>query len=929
MRFPAWVWLIPILSFFIGFGATFNAPVTRAFDLSSEGVSRTLYETFVTGIYHTVADTKQLAMRVAVPYIARWKIREFLDGLPLDQPVRERINRRLSSNEFVDEVIPFVWSLKDQYTPVDDPTLSFDAWARRHISPLVLGGDHSLFQFKPASASGSAAGGLAFDDKKLIAKVVALYDVLFLQTRVSPLKVPVEPSPELVSKVKPLVRELLGAFSSKLKDNQEVGEAIGGLLKDEQRLDTITVSLIMAVHREAYKAFQIFARKIQRQEALQRWMQENKGDRRLADYLEYAQNQRLYAMHIAVDGLQGNLVESLALNKYHGPFMKALAEDMKVPPKPEGLQVKTLDKQLHHEFLNGFLQTGYRDSFYLPFFRRIYGRKNAVAEFGVSTTPTISVRNLPIVKTGAAVTGEYSTGIPNFHFVDRKANAGKGRAYYFYGNDALLLEDLTQKTGLKTMFERLGGLNGLDCNAQYERGANAVYNAFLNLALGEKVRDFGDALCLRELRRRAENERTLQALRAKLLNLLRPTNFRKVYQAVFKADHRRIDQLIRDIAELEDDGMPQYILYYNPWPDHFAHFMGPFSDEIISPTGELNRLDFWLNEFEKAYEDAGVADRVLWGMAGDHGLAPVYHLLNPEIEVFDYLKTQGFKLVIEKISSDEGEGPKMNHPTRPKSMRDKDVVIASTAGGNYMMDFFLHDNMSWPRQPIHSELLNWKTLQGRRVNIIAVILERLKDSLDYLAVRDEFCDHHRCAVRLMATRAGQRVHARIVRRGSKIFYESPTDLLGVRKPSRYEGVARNPHNYGILLDRCVDAAKLSDQSTWCGENEWRELTSYTEKPDSVAQLSHIYDTDLAGTVNLFPLPGIGYNSKVPGRHAGEHFHEKDAFVGFWGAPVRATMRPRTAVNGSIAPTLYEYLTGKPVEVDKDGWGFPSLLLETK
>jgi hypothetical protein len=90
------------------------------------------------------------------------------------------------------------------------------------------------------------------------------------------------------------------------------------------------------------------------------------------------------------------------------------------------------------------------------------------------------------------------------------------------------------------------------------------------------------------------------------------------------------------------------------------------------------------------------------------------------------------------------------------------------------------------------------------------------------------------------------------------------------------------------------------------------------------QLAHIYDTDMAGTMNLFPAPYIGYNSLVPGRHAGELFMEKDAFVGVWGTPIQFAERINSAVNGSNAPTLYEYLSGKKSGGAKNGWGYRSL-----
>jgi hypothetical protein len=96
----------------------------------------------------------------------------------------------------------------------------------------------------------------------------------------------------------------------------------------------------------------------------------------------------------------------------------------------------------------------------------------------------------------------------------------------------------------------------------------------------------------------------------------------------------------------------------------------------------------------------------------------------------------------------------------------------------------------------------------------------------------------------------------------------------------------------------------------------------------VVQVAHLYDHPRAGTINLFPRAGVGYNSRVPGRHAGELFHEKDALVGLFGPPLAGRERPRlrTAVIGSVSITLYEYLTGTAVIPGTDGWGYPSLRL---
>jgi hypothetical protein len=96
------------------------------------------------------------------------------------------------------------------------------------------------------------------------------------------------------------------------------------------------------------------------------------------------------------------------------------------------------------------------------------------------------------------------------------------------------------------------------------------------------------------------------------------------------------------------------------------------------------------------------------------------------------------------------------------------------------------------------------------------------------------------------------------------------------------------------------------------------------RPDAVTQLAHLYDTDRAGTLNLFPRSGIGYNTKVPGRHAGESFHEKDAFVGVWGAPVQEGPRVEVAINGSVPMAMYAWVSGETTVQGEDGWGYPAL-----
>ena len=83
-------------------------------------------------------------------------------------------------------------------------------------------------------------------------------------------------------------------------------------------------------------------------------------------------------------------------------------------------------------------------------------------------------------------------------------------------------------------------------------------------------------------------------------------------------------------------------------------------------------------------------------------------------------------------------------------------------------------------------------------------------------------------------------------------------------------------------------------------------------------------------MNLFPRTGVGYNSVVPGRHAGESFHEKNAFVAIWGGALAArdgSASLRSAANGAIPMAVHQHLAGERPVDGEDGWGYAPLPAE--
>jgi hypothetical protein len=53
--------------------------------------------------------------------------------------------------------------------------------------------------------------------------------------------------------------------------------------------------------------------------------------------------------------------------------------------------------------------------------------------------------------------------------------------------------------------------------------------------------------------------------------------------------------------------------------------------------------------------------------------------------------------------------------------------------------------------------------------------------------------------------------------------------------------------------------------------------------------------------------------------------EKDAFVGVWGTPVKSRKRIQSEVNGSVATTIYEYLSDKRIKAYEENFGFRGLM----
>ena len=315
-----------------------------------------------------------------------------------------------------------------------------------------------------------------------------------------------------------------------INGSPDVKDAFNSLKQDDLKKEIIAISVGEFLKGFLEKHFHSYSYQFKSEIAIKDWLNskleeyiQNKNID-IINYLNFQQN-RKFAVHIVVDGLQGNLVQALVGE--NEKFLEQIIADhqnrKKLKPKIE--QTTELKEQQVH-FLNSLSNDKnlLQDNSYLPFFKYLFHNySHQWARQGISTTPTISVRNLPIAMTGSDVVGKSATGLPNFHYIDRYGVDSKNkqeRAYYFFGNDALKLEEITSLNGMKSPFTRLlkkDFIKGMGCNTNYDKDAVISFDALLNLGLGEKVRDFGEINCLAEIRRRTEVEKKLILKRQELL----------------------------------------------------------------------------------------------------------------------------------------------------------------------------------------------------------------------------------------------------------------------------------------------------------------------------------------------------------------------------------------------------------------------------
>ena len=927
------------------------------------------------GLFKAPIEMPADAAKYALTRVKRDAVVRFVQLLDAPADVKTRVTQLVQGEQFDEITAPFVLYLYELYA-----------------APAFAGSNETADlayaeQAEPAATQTPGVGSMAMKHPMAVRRhggnALRLFDALFLRTKPganSDLPLPERYEPEAYEEIKAVVREVAAEFLGPPSDAKDEAKSeyvvmFEETLRDDEKLSEFVEFFTDLVRDLADSWLQSFVQREKRKETRAEWVAEKMRQNRYFEIADYARSQaeRKLAIHLAVDGLQGKLLEGLAqlssgdrdssgaryvidlVRQHQTPQFDPANYDSNMPP---GLGKAIVE----------LAESAPRKPDYLENFKKYFFASDApavVVNVATVDTPSISVRNLPIIYSGHGVAGPHGTGIPNFSYLDRAT----GRGWYFWGSDILHMrnifanrEDLIPHgqrrdgPGARTLMERLWQRNTVCAMATVDTGALEKISSEVGIGIGELRRNFIEKVLIQKFRERAEMERQLNERRRWLIDhrntsdsLLASLLTKTVTLATFR-DHARF------IAEHEDEGLPDYLLWYNPWPDHFAHGKGPYSDDIIGYAGEYDRLDFYVGKMLTVYESVPTvsgpgptyADRTLFGVVSDHGLVYTPQVVSTDELLFESMRRDGIDIKYLKLTHDEGGMPAIHSRHHIKPTRPYDAVVGSTAGGSYIIDLFRTtadegDDEAWRRHLDYHELRQYKLLSGQTIDWIEQLKTRLKDTMDVAVLREDglapgkkWGEDTESVVRIISSDRGE---SRIYRKrddsaSGLLFYvyetvgeSDPLDLLGaVREYLVPRDFANAEHVRATLKQR------INRHEPWVpiqfvilpSDLAWDAILSHTCRPDVIYQFSHLYDTDRAGTINIFPLPHVGMNSGVPGRHAGEAFGEKNGTQLYRGAGLkRATIQ--TARNGSLPVTIYHWLAGDDAfnRTDVANGGLPS------
>lgn len=947
-RFFPFFTVVIVLSVALGVWVTHQSPALTNGPKSSVEILESLFEAPA----RMVSEPTEYVLQHI-----KWEAVElFIRSCDLPSDAEGRLLAMVRGERFKEVTVPFVFFLYELYSApakAEAITINDLAYAEA-VEPAQTGEDRPGF---------SALVQRSLILRKHVSRSLRLFDALFLQVKPGAAEkgLPVQERYDEAAyeRIREIAREVVDDFLPDADDalsqdteENEYRAMLEELLQDDQRLAEFVEFFTDFIRQQSDSWLQSFVQRQLRKEARLAWVEDRIKRNQYYEIADYARShaERKLVVHVVVDGLQGKLLEGLvqlSSGDREGSGARYVAELVRLH-QTEQMNPSRYDSKLPPGLGKHVIELAERAPNrpdYLENFKKYFFSPEAPAvTVNVATvdTPSISVRNLPIVQSGHPVAGPFGTGIPNFSYLDRRT----GRGWYFWGSDVLHMQRIIanredqvphgQKRsggpGARTLFERLWRYNTVSSMATMDSGALEKIAAEVGMAIGEIKRNYMEKVMILRFRRRGRMEQELNQRRRWLQehsglsrSFLGSLLFRSIELKTFH-DYARF------LAEHEDEGLPDYVLWYNPWPDHFAHSKGPYSDAIIGFQGEYDRLDFYLGKLIAIYESVKTADgrstlldRTLFGVVSDHGLIYTPRLVSTDKLLFDAMRAEGIRITYQKLTHDEGGLPVIHGRDNIKPTRPFDAVVGSTAGGSYIIDLFdikglQGDDAAWQHHPDYHQLRRHQLLSGQTIDWIEQLKRHLKGTLDLALVREygpradqPWPPEVESVVRIITPDRGE---ARIYRVRERDGSGDPTvrfryQVIGAQDPLDLVGAVREyliPPGGPSMKEIRAAIRGCIESPDGCDDRRWQGLLSHTQRPDTVHQFSHLYDSDRAGTINIFPARHVGMNSQVAGRHAGEAFGEKNGTQLYFGAGLkRASIQ--TARNGSLPVTLYHWLVG--------------------
>ncbi|MCH8151460.1 MAG: alkaline phosphatase family protein [Planctomycetes bacterium] len=909
------------------------------------------------GLFKTPARMVTASTKYIFKHIEQRAVELFIRSCGLPPDTEGRLLAMVRGERFEEVTVPFVFYLYELYgAPATTQAVAIaDLDYEEPIEPEQQAGKD-----RPGLSELVQRSRIL---RKHLAQALQLFDALFLQVKPGaaekdlPLRERYDEA--AYERIKDLVRELADEFLTTADDalsreteGNQYRQMLEDIVNDEERLTVFVEFFTDFIRQLSDSWFQSFVQQQQRKEDRAAWVQGCINGNRYYAIADYARSrtERKLVVHVVVDGLQGKLLEGLiqlssgdreGSGARYVTELVRLHQSERMDPSRYGSK---MPPGLGEDVIELVEKAPDRPDYLENLKQYVFAPEASAVIVNVATvdTPSISVRNLPIIISGHPVAGPFGTGIPNFSYIDRRS----GRGWYFWGSDVLYMRQIfgnredeipngekrSEGPGARTLFERLWRLNTVSSMATVDTGALEKIAAEVGMAVGEVQRNYPEKIMLLRFRWRARMEEELNERRRWLREHRNLSTSLLGALLVDPITLKTFHEYARFLAQNEDEGLPDYLLWYNPWPDHFAHFEGPYSDAIIGYQGEYDRLDFYLGKLIEIYQSvktvdgaATYADRTLFGVVSDHGLVYTPRLVSTDKLLFDAIRDDEIDISYYKLTADEGGLPLIRGRDDIKPLHGFDAVVGSTAGGSYIIDLFdikgLHgDDAAWQRHLDYHQLRRYRLLSGQTIDWIEQLTSHLKETMDLALVREHgpspgarWPPEVESVVRIITPDRGEARIYRIRRPdagdGQTVRYRyeligerDPLDLVGSVRPYLIPPGGPSLEQVRAAIRRCIESPD------GCDDRRWREVLSHTLRPDAVYQFAHLYDSDRAGTINLFPVRHVGMNSEVPGRHAGEAFGEKNGTQLYFGAGLKRAWI-QTARNGSLPVTLYHWLVG--------------------